>query len=52
MTRYLPAKAWKRLTPEQRRATIAKKISGDKKGKQFVGNTLRAQNASRSARKG
>ncbi len=51
MTRYLPAAAWKRLSPEQRRATIAKKLSGDKKGRQFVSNTARAAGASRSARR-
>jgi hypothetical protein len=50
MTRYLPAAAWKRLTPAQRRATIAKKLSGDKKGRQFVSNTQRAAGASRNAR--
>lgn len=52
MTRYLPAKAWKKLTPAQRRATIAKKLAGDKRGRQFVPNTSRAQGASRRARKG
>jgi hypothetical protein len=50
MTRYLPAKAWKRLSPAQRRATIAKKLAGDKKGRQFVGNTTRAKKASKNAR--
>lgn len=50
MTRYLPAKAWKRLTPSQRRATIAKKLAGDRAGKQFVSNTERAQRASKKAR--
>lgn len=50
MTRYLPAAAWKRLTPEQRRATIAKKLSGDKKGRQFVSNTEKAQNVSKRTR--
>jgi len=52
MTRYLPAKAWKKLSPSQRRATIAKKLAGDKRGRQFVPNTSRAQGASRRARKG
>jgi len=50
MTRYLPAAAWKRLTPSQRRATIAKKLAGDKTGKQFVANTQRAANASKKTR--
>lgn len=52
MTRYLPAKAWKKLTPAQRRATIAKKLKGDKSGRQFVPNTERAARASRSIREG
>jgi hypothetical protein len=50
MSRYLPAKAWERLTPAQRRATIAKKLAGDKAGKQFVQNTERAEQASRKIR--
>jgi hypothetical protein len=50
MTRYLPAAAWKRLTPEERRATIAKKLSGDKKGSQFVSNTDKAKNVSKRTR--
>jgi hypothetical protein len=51
MTRYLPAKAWSRLTPAQRRATIKKKLEGDKRGQQFVRNTERAAGASARARK-
>lgn len=51
MRRYLPAKAWKRLTPAQRAATNKKKLAGDKAGKQFVRNTERAAKASRSIRK-
>ena len=50
MTRYLPAAAWKRLTPAQRRATIAKKLSGDRAGRQFVANTQRAASASKKIR--
>lgn len=50
MTRYLPAKAWKRLTPAQRRATISKKLAGDRKGRQFVPNTERAAAASKKIR--
>jgi hypothetical protein len=34
--RYLPAKAWKALSPEQKAATNKAKAEGDKKGKQFV----------------
>jgi hypothetical protein len=51
MSRYLPAKAWARLTPAQRRATVAKKLEGSKRGEQFVANTRRAASASASARK-
>jgi len=50
MSRYLPAAAWRRLTPAQRKATIAKKLAGDKKGRQFVPNTSRAASASRKIR--
>jgi hypothetical protein len=34
--RYLPAKAWKALSPGQKAATNKAKAEGDKKGKQFV----------------
>lgn len=51
MTRYLPAKAWSRLTPAQRRATIQKKLKGDKTGRQFVPNTDRAASASKKIRR-
>jgi hypothetical protein len=50
MTRYLPAEAWEKLTPSQRKATIAKKLAGDKSGKQFVSNTQRAKKASKKVR--
>lgn len=50
MRRYLPAKAWAKLTPAQRSATNAKKIEGDKKGRQFISNTAAAKRAGRSAR--
>lgn len=42
-TRYLPAAAWKKLTPAQRAATNAKKREGSQKGKQFVANTAAAK---------
>jgi hypothetical protein len=48
--RYLPAAAWKRLTPAQRAATNRKKIAGSKQGNQFVTNTRKAKDASRRAR--
>ncbi len=34
--RYLPDKAWKALTPAEKRATNAAKARGNAKGKQFV----------------
>lgn len=51
-TRYLPKKAWSKLTPAQKRATNSKKIAGSKKGKQFVDNTAAAKNAGKKARGG
>jgi 8-oxo-dGTP pyrophosphatase MutT (NUDIX family) len=48
--RYLPASAWSKLTPAQRRATNRKKIIGSRAGNQFVANTRSAENASRQAR--
>lgn len=51
MRRYLPAAAWARLTPAQRRATNRKKILGSRSGRQFVANTDRARSAGRAARK-
>lgn len=50
MSRYLPAAAWRRLSPEQRKATVAKKLAGDKRGRQFVPNTQRAASASKKIR--
>lgn len=49
--RYLPAKAWTKLTPAQRRATNKKKILGSRRGEQFVKNTEAAESAGRSVRK-
>lgn len=51
MRRYLPAKAWARLTPAERAATNRKKIAGSKRGKQFVPNTSKARRAGRRVRK-
>lgn len=34
--RYLPEKAWKALTPAEKKSTNAAKAAGDKAGKQFV----------------
>ncbi len=47
--RYLPEKAWKELSPEQRSATNQKKLEGCRKGKQFVGNTETAARARKKA---
>lgn len=50
-TRYLPKKAWRKLTPAQKAATNRKKREGSKKGRQFVANTGAAERAGRNARK-
>ena len=50
-TRYLPKKAWSKLSDAQKKATNAKKKKGSKLGKQFVANTQAAADAGRSARK-
>ena len=49
--RYLPDKAWKELTPAQKKATDAKKVKGSRKGKQFVANTPEASEARKHAEK-
>lgn len=48
-TRYLPQKAWAKLTDAQKRATNAKKKKGSKLGRQFVANTEAAATARRSS---
>jgi len=50
MRRYLPAKAWSKLTPAQRAATNKKKILGSRAGNQFVANTTAARKAGRRVR--
>jgi len=50
-TRYLPLKAWRKLSPSQIQATNRKKIQGSKRGEQFVANTRAARRAGASARK-
>ncbi|SCE77966.1 hypothetical protein [Micromonospora mirobrigensis] len=47
--RYLPEQAWQELTPEQRRATDARKRRESKSGKQYVPNTGPASRARRDA---
>mgnify|MGYP003120727268 FL=1 len=49
--RYLPDKAWKKLTSSEKKATDRKKVAGSKKGKQFVKNTKAAAKASKSVRR-
>ena len=49
-TRYLPDKAWDKLTPAQKAATNRKKIGASKQGKQFVSNTPAAKQAGKAAR--
>ncbi|MGB1649680.1 MAG: hypothetical protein ACPHEP_01515 [Acidimicrobiales bacterium] len=48
--RYLPEKAWKSLSPAEKKATNEKKKKESKKGKQFVQNTPAAKKASKKAR--
>lgn len=48
--RYLPAKAWSRLTPAQRAATNRKKILGSRRGEQFIKNTEAAKKAGSKVR--
>lgn len=48
-TRYLPEKAWDKLSPSERSATNAKKREGSRKGEQFVKNTEAAAEARKEA---
>lgn len=48
--RYLPKKAIAALTDKEYKATSDKKRVGIKSGKQFVANTSKAKQASKSAR--
>ena len=43
MQRCLPRKKAESLTKAERASTTDKKVSGDKKGKQFVDNTEKAR---------
>lgn len=49
MARYLPKKAWDKLSPAEKKATDVKKRKASKKGEQFVANTKPAKKARRSA---
>ncbi len=51
MHRYLPKEAWDKLTPEERRATDAKKVKGDAGDNRFVANTARAREARKDVSK-
>ena len=49
--RYLPDKAWKVLSPTERKATDRKKVSASRRGRQFVKNTPPAAKARKRASK-
>lgn len=49
-TRYLPDKAWDKLSSSEKAATNKKKTAESKKGKQFVKNTPAAARASKAVR--
>ena len=49
--RYLPEKAWDKLSPAEKKATDEKKKKGSRTGKQFVANTEPAKKARKSAAK-
>lgn len=49
-SRYLPAKAWDALTPDQQKATNAKKRAGSKAGEHTVPNTAAARRARKDAK--
>lgn len=49
--RYLPKKAIQSLSAKEYKATSDKKRAGTRAGKQFVSNTPKAKQASRTARK-
>ena len=47
--RYLPADAWEKLTPAERKATNAKKLKESKAGKPRSANTKKAKEARKEA---
>lgn len=49
--RYLPDKAWKELSPSERKATDRKKVAASRRGRQFVKNTPAAAKARKRASK-
>lgn len=50
-SRYLPKKAWDKLSPAERKATDEKKKKASRKGEQFVVNTAPAKKARKAATK-
>ncbi len=48
-TRYLPTKAWSKLSASEKAATNRKKVEGSRRGTQHVANTTRAKHARRTA---
>ena len=50
-SRYLPKKAWDKLTPAQQKATDEKKKTASRTGKQFVANTTAAKKARAGSQK-
>jgi len=48
--RYLPEKAWKALTPAEKKATNAAKAAGNKAGKQFVKQPEKVANKAKKFR--
>ena len=50
--RYLPKKAWGKLSSKEKTATDSKKRAASKKGKGVVANTPRAKAAGKAARRG
>ena len=51
-TRYLPDRAWSKLSASEKAATNKKKREGSRRGKQFVSNTPAAKKAGKQARSG
>ncbi|KAF2836299.1 hypothetical protein M501DRAFT_997048 [Patellaria atrata CBS 101060] len=47
--RYLPKKAWKNMTEEEKNETDEKKQKGSKEGKQYVSNTEKAKESRKKA---
>lgn len=48
-TRYLPKKAWERMSESEKKETNEKKLEESREGKQFVSNTTKAKEARKDA---